>query len=172
MNILLTGASGFIGSHVASALQAAGHSVKPASRGNDLDFNRLLTRRAWQPQLENFDAVINCVGIIVETRASSFAVLHRESPSALFHACVDAGISRVIQVSALGADERAFTPYQQSKKAADDVLRSLPLDWFVLRPSLVYGRGGASLSMFRRLAALPLLPLVRRPADDPAGASR
>lgn len=87
-------------------------------------------------------------------------MLHYHAPVALFQACVQSGVRRVIQISALGADAGAFTPYQLSKKAADDVLRSLPLEWFILRPSLIYDQGGKSTQLFQRLARLPLIPLV------------
>jgi len=160
MKILLTGSSGFIGQHIDAALIAAGHEVMQASRCNGMDFNRMVQVSDWLPHLQHVDVVINCVGIIVETRQQQFINLHTAAPSALFRACEQAGVSRVIQISALGADEDAFTPYQLSKKAADDVLRSLALDWFILRPSLVYGEGGASTRFFRSLAKLPVLPLV------------
>lgn len=160
MNILLTGASGFIGQHLLKALQTAGHQVKAATRSNGFDFNQMTTKDAWLPHLQEIDVVINCVGIIVETRNQTFATLHHQAPVALFHGCEEANVMNVIQVSALGADEQAFTPYQLSKKAADDILRSLPLNWFVLRPSLVYGKGGKSLETFQRLASLPVLPLI------------
>lgn len=114
----------------------------------------------WQAHLINIDVVINSVGIISEGRGQRFKNLHHLAPSALFRACVQANVPRVIQISALGADDQAFTPYQISKKAADNVLRDLPLDWFILRPSLVYGEDGASAAMFQRLARLPVLPLV------------
>jgi uncharacterized protein YbjT (DUF2867 family) len=78
----------------------------------------------------------------------------------MFSACVEAGVKRVIQISALGADKDAFTPYQLNKFAADQHLRQLPLEWFILRPSLVYGEGGASLKMFKQMARLPLLALA------------
>ena len=160
MNILLTGANGFIGQHLLKALQTAGHQVKAITRRNGFDFNKMTTIDAWLPHLKEIDAVINCVGIIVETGNQTFTTLHYQAPVALFHACEEAKVLKVIQISALGADEQAFTPYQLSKKKADDVLRSLPLKWFVLRPSLVYGRGGKSMEMFQRLASLPVLPLV------------
>jgi len=160
MNILLTGASGFIGQHIAEALYAKGHKVKEVTRGNGYDFNQMTTKQAWLPLLKDMDVVINCVGIIAERRNQTFKALHYEAPTALFYACAERNTKRVIQVSALGADEFAFTPYQISKKEADDVLRSLPLNWFVLRPSLVYGRGGKSMQMFEHLASLPVLPLV------------
>ncbi|HEX5420589.1 MAG TPA: complex I NDUFA9 subunit family protein [Gammaproteobacteria bacterium] len=159
MRILLTGAGGFIGRHFAAALAGEDHEVILADRTHGVDFNRMLAIGDWLPLLSCVDAIINCVGIISETRGQSFAVLHHAAPAALFRASAEAGVRHVVQISALGADERAFTPYQLSKRAADDVLRSLPLEWFVLRPSLVYGPGGRSTALFRRLAALPVIPL-------------
>nr|CAA6814493.1 MAG: Epimerase [uncultured Thiotrichaceae bacterium] len=160
MKLLLTGASGFIGGHLRTALEAAGHELVHCSRSSGHDFTQMLSADDWVPLLEGVDAVINAVGIIVETGQQSFDVLHRQAPSALFEACQQQNIQRVIQISALGADEHAFTPYQISKKAADDRLRKTDLDWFVLRPSLVYGEGGASMAMFRQLSSLPIIPLV------------
>ena len=160
MKILLTGASGFIGRHILAALHSAGHEVMKASRASGVDFNHMSSSDDWLPHLQGIDAVINSVGIIAQTRGQSFASLHYHAPAALFHACAQSGIKRVIQISALGADEHAFAPYQLSKKSADDVLRSLALEWFVLRPSLVYGAGGKSTALFQRLAALPVVPLV------------
>ncbi len=160
MKVLLTGADGFIGRRVNMALRAAGHEVVPASRAHGVDFNRMREPSTWRPRLEGVEAAINAVGIIAESRGQRFAALHLEAPAALFRACVEGGVRRVIQISALGADARAFTAYQRSKLAADEVLRSLPLEWFVLRPSLVYGPGGRSAALFERLASLPVVPLV------------
>ncbi len=160
MNVLLTGASGFIGKHIKEKLLAKDHKVKEVTRSNGYDFNQMTTKEDWLPLLKGIDVVINCVGIIAENRSQKFKTLHSQSPISLFYACADRNINRVIQISALGADEHAFTPYQISKKEADDVLKALPLSWFVLRPSLVYGRGGKSMEMFQSLARLPVLPLI------------
>lgn len=160
MNILLTGANGFIGRHIHSALMSAGHEIIPVSRLHGFDYSAMQTTDDWLPHLQGVDAVINAVGIIAETRGQTFAALHYQAPVALFHACVETGVKRVVQISALGADEQAFTPYQLSKKAADDALCRLPLQWFVLRPSLIYGPGGRSMQLFQRMAMLPVIPLV------------
>ncbi|WP_456380364.1 NAD-dependent epimerase/dehydratase family protein [Thiolapillus sp.] len=160
MKILLTGASGFIGGHICQALQREGHEVACADRQHGVDFNQMQQASDWRKLLTGVDAVINSVGIIVERRSGSFINLHQKAPAALFTACVQENISRVVQISALGADDQAFTPYQRTKKAADDMLRGLPLKSFVLRPSLVIGAGSSSLAMFRRMAALPLLALA------------
>lgn len=163
MKILVTGSSGFIGQHVTARLIDDGHDVIAASRKTGVDFNRMLEPGDWLLHLEGVDVVINCVGIIAETGQQRFNILHNRAPAALFKACEQIGVTRVIQVSALisdGIDEKIFTPYQLSKKAADDVLRNLSLDWFILRPSLVYGEGGASTRFFKMLAKLPLFALV------------
>lgn len=162
MKILLSGASGFIGSHIAEALHAGGHEVVAVTRANGVDFMRMQAVDDWLCLLAGIDVVINSVGIITETRGQTFEAVHHHAPAALFQACVHRGIKRVIQISALGADACAVTPYQLTKKAADDVLRSLALEWFVLRPSLVFGPGGKSTVLFQRLARLPVIPLPGR----------
>ena len=167
MRILLTGASGYVGEHILSALQQNGHEViacvhnRPVEgvRNSRVDFSQMQQVNDWMPHLKGIDAVINSVGIIAENRKQRFDDLHFKTPRALFLACEKAAIKRVIQISALGADEQAIVPYHLSKKAADDVLRNTSLDWFILRPSLIYGEGGASFSLFKKLSRMPVIML-------------
>ena len=168
MNILLTGASGFIGSAVLRALLRQGHQVSACCRHPGrliaspnikylpVDFMSTNSVEHWLPHLHDIDVIINCVGIIAESKGQSFAQLHRQAPIALFQAGAEIGVKKIVQISALGADEQATSAYHISKKAADDVLRNLPLDWFVLQPSIVYGDGAQSSGLFHALAALPL----------------
>jgi nucleoside-diphosphate-sugar epimerase len=158
--VLLTGASGFIGSRIAAALVAAGHDVVPAARPQ-VDFARDTTAAAWAPRLVGVDVVINAVGILRERDTQTFEALHVAAPCALFEACAQARrVRRVLQISALGAEARALTAYHRSKAAADAfLLHRLPLRGVVVQPSLVYGAGGASARLFTLLATLPLLPL-------------
>ena len=160
MNILLTGATGFIGRHIYKALKFNGFSVTPMSRHQGYDANRMLQAESWLPLLHGVDCVINAMGIIHETGRQSFERIHTQAPIALFDACRQRSVKRVIQISALGADKDASTPFLLSKKLADDALRGFDIDWFVLRPSLVYGEGGESSAMLRKLAALPLIPVI------------
>ncbi|RZI84697.1 MAG: NAD-dependent epimerase/dehydratase family protein [Rubrivivax sp.] len=172
MNILLCGASGFIGAHLAKALQTRGHVLRlgvrdpqrHAAEQPDLDwvqvdFARDTTPDVWTARLRGIDVVINAVGILREEPGQSFEDLHVRGPSALFEACARSGIRRVIQISALGADEQAETAYHLSKKAADDCLLQLPVNGVVLQPSLVYGPQGASTRLFTTLATLPIMAL-------------
>lgn len=160
MNILLTGATGFLGCHIHAALLQAGHTVLPVARSRGHDFNRLQTPADWASLLHGVDAVINAVGIIGETRHQRFDVLHTRAPQALFAAAQAAGIGRLVQISAQGADATAFSAYHLSKRAADDTVRALPQPGWVLRPGLVFGPGGASQALFMRLARLPRIPVL------------
>lgn len=174
MRVLVTGASGFIGSALVSAMLARGHQVvacehrrRSRSPGAALtsipvDYMKDLDAAAWLPRLQDVDAVVNAVGILRENALSSFDALHHRAPAALFEACRQAGVDRCIQVSALGADEHADSRYHRSKRAADNALRQSGLAWTVVQPSLVFGRQGASTRLFTTLASLPASLLVGR----------
>lgn len=160
MRVLLVGASGFVGRNIHTALDQLGHQVIPISRRYGVDVRQLLTAAAWLPHLAGVDAVVNALGIIGETRTQRFATLHTAAPVALFQACVLAGVKRVIQISALGAEPAAFSAYHRSKLAADEFLQQLDLAWLVLRPSLIYGRGSRSGDLLLQVARLPYLPVL------------
>ncbi|HSV17228.1 MAG TPA: SDR family oxidoreductase [Casimicrobiaceae bacterium] len=172
MHILVTGANGFIGRALTAALRARGHSVcagvRRAPRSLDargglryvpVDFLTDVESADWLPRLHGIDAVVNTVGILRERGRATFARLHVEAPVALFTACAQAGIARVLQLSALGADAHAASDYHRSKRAADDALLARIPGAVCAQPSLVYGEGGASARLFTRLASLPLVPL-------------
>lgn len=175
MRILLTGANGFIGSHIMAGLLKAGYEVVAAVRDPlslkqrfpDIetvfcDFNTDTDPAVWLPRLHRIDAVINCAGILQGSRRQNMEAIHYLTPRALFAACRQAGVRQVIQISAISADEEAGTAYARSKKQADDFLRSLELDWIILRPSLIYAHGSyGGTSLLRGLAAMPWrIPVV------------
>ncbi len=175
MRIFITGARGFIGSHLTRAILDQGHEViavtpDPKTQTNlmpevavvRVDFREAHRPEDWLPHLAGVDAVINAAGIIRETGRQTFRALHAQAPIALFQACEAAGVRRVIQISALGCDEHAASQFHLSKKQADDALAASSLDWTILRPSIVYGPGARSMALFKALAALPITPLVNR----------
>jgi uncharacterized protein YbjT (DUF2867 family) len=154
---MIVGGTGFIGRRLADSLRAAGHTVIAITR-READFTRDLDPVAWLPKLAGVDAVINAVGILLEHGAQTFERVHERGPQALFSACATAGVRRVIQISALGA-EHGTTGYFRSKRRADEYLMQLPLDWTILQPSLVFGVGGTSARLFTMMASLPIVPL-------------
>jgi uncharacterized protein YbjT (DUF2867 family) len=165
--VLVLGASGFIGRHVAEALQNAGfqvvRGVRPGSspRADSVEFDYLRDQSPgdWLPRLAGIHAVVNAVGILRETRAVSFEALHVKAPVAMFEAAAASGVAMIVQISALGADENAASRYHLSKKRADDALARMAIGSTIVQPSLVFGERGASASFFTTLAALPVIPV-------------
>ncbi len=175
MRILIVGASGFIGGRLANALHSEGHNIVVCGRNlerleRQFPFAEKMMCElasdgiaAWRSRLLTVDAVINAAGIFSSAGRNNFERVHASGPRALFEACAAARISKLIQISALGADASARTPFYLTKRSADDcclrIARIYDLSgWVIIRPSLVIGRGGASTALFSAMAALPLQP--------------
>ncbi|KAG8154997.1 SDR family oxidoreductase [Burkholderia catarinensis] len=161
MTVLVCGANGFIGRALCAQLEAGGHrvlrGVRHAAGPRDvaIDFAKDVDPDTWLVRLEGVDVVINAVGILADRRGATLDAVHRAAPCALFTACCRAGVRRVIQISALGV-ERGDTRYFASKHAAERFLQTLPIDFRIVRPALVYGTAGTSARFFRMLASLPV----------------
>lgn len=173
MRILVAGASGFIGSHVAAHLQALGHDVLAAARGvtrasrRQPDLNWIAcdfrTDRVedWRARLKGVEAVVNCVGVLQDGLGDDSRAVHVEGAHALFRACEEAGVRRVLHVSAVGVEDAAGSAYSRDKLAGEAALKDRALDWLILRPSLVIARnvyGGTAL--IRSLCGLPFITPV------------
>ncbi|MEQ1559114.1 MAG: NAD-dependent epimerase/dehydratase family protein [Methyloglobulus sp.] len=164
MKILICGASGFVGRHLTKTLQQAGHDVargirKPALASDiAVDFSKDTDKGVWLPRLDGFDTVINVVGVLRDTQDQPMLKLHEQTPLALFAACQEMGIRRIVQGSALGVDQGIETAYFQTRRKPEDFVRNLPepMRWLITRPSVIYGEDGASAKMFRLQASLPV----------------
>jgi uncharacterized protein YbjT (DUF2867 family) len=166
MNILIVGATGLIGAALRRALMQWQHHVIAAQRSPPTDSGAWVaidmaqaSMADWSKALAGVDVVVNCVGIFREGPGRCFEELHHLGPVRLFDACAAHGVRRVVQISALGADEAAESAYHRSKAAADTHLLGLPLDAVVAQPSLVFSLNGPSSQALLTLASLPVVPL-------------
>ncbi|WP_448951933.1 SDR family oxidoreductase [Labrys neptuniae] len=192
MRILVPGGYGLIGSAIVSALLAAGHEVtglgrsvgqarlrEPRTRWLQHDLKDLISADAWRPLLADIDAVINAAGVLQDGPGDDVMVTQSLAMLALFEACEQVGVKRLVQISAVGASAGAATVFMRSKGLADAALQGSSLNWTILRPGLVLGSniyGGSAL--LHALASLPLLiplppvPPIRSVAlDDVAAAA-
>jgi uncharacterized protein YbjT (DUF2867 family) len=175
MRVLVTGAYGLIGSAVLARLHrdrhslvAAGRSIAEAQRRYgyaqwiEADFAQLSTPDAWRPLLAGIDAVVNCVGVLQDSIRDDAEFVHIRATCSLFDACAQAGIRRIVHLSAIGVERRGPTAFSRTKAEADRHLAEIDIDWTILRPGLVLGAtvyGGSA--MLRGIAGLPfVLPLA------------
>ncbi len=175
MKILIAGAGGFIGRQIALEAAGAGHEIVVCGRNADrlrlrfpcwtviaCDFTKD-TAEDWRERLAGIDAVVNAAGVFQSDAKNSIEAVHVTGPRALFDACAQVSLSKLVQISALGADDAARTQFHRTKREADDYCLALAgkhglQGWTVLRPSLVLGRGGQSSALFAALGALPWPP--------------
>jgi uncharacterized protein YbjT (DUF2867 family) len=174
MRVLVLGASGLIGSAVLARLVAEGHQITAAMRRHQgtspfsasvtelaIDIARAVHPADWVPYLHGLDAVVNCAGVLQDSTRDSTSGVHIHGAAALFAACEQVGVRRVVHLSAVGVDRPSSTAFSRTKLAGDQALMARDLDWVILRPSVVIGRpayGGSAL--IRALAALPMMPVI------------
>lgn len=171
MKILVIGGTGFIGSALVGRLVGSGHRVRVAVRSRNriarklpaeltvIDLAAATDPEDWRELLQGIDAVAYCAGVLQSSSTGTAAAVHIDAPSALYRACLDANVKRVVHLSAIGVDDSGYSNFSLSKKEGDNFLRSTELDWVILRPSVVFGEpayGGSAL--FRGLASLPITP--------------
>lgn len=170
--ILVLGGTGFVGHHLCRELVRLEHHVtvptRDVSRARDAQSPpslELVQADVHDPAalarlVPGHDAVVNLVAILHGSPAE-FERDHVELVKKIVRACQDAGVQRLVHVSALGAAPDAPSMYQRSKARGEAALQASPLDWTVLRPSVIFGEGDRFLTLFARLqSVLPVMPLA------------
>ena len=146
--IVVTGGTGFVGREICRQLAARGTPVRAVARQAPArplpdgvsffpaDVTRAISLRE---AMDGAKAVIHCVGIIREKGDATFDRIHRHATAETVAAAHRANVPRFLLISALGARPTSGARYQQSKAAAEDIVRQSGLAFTILRPSLVYG---------------------------------
>lgn len=165
MNILLLGGSGFIGARLAKVLREQGHRLTmPTSQTiNYLQLNPDAVQAACMGQ----EVLINAVGVM-HYKKDILETVHHLAPQRIATIAKASGIKQLLQLSALGADEAEDIAFVGSKGRGDNALLALADADFqvqIARPSIVFGRGGASSEAFLQAAKLPLLMLPEKGAQ-------
>lgn len=175
MQIVLLGATGFLGHHLIPALSAAGHDCivlsryKPGCReltvipGVEVRQANLHDDEQLKRHFSGADAVINMVGILNESgrNGNGFNRAHVELAEKIIKACQLCNVRRLLQVSALHAG-KGSSHYLASKGKAEELIRSAQdLDFTIIQPSVIFGEGDSFINRFAGLLKFtPVLPLA------------
>jgi len=148
--IVVTGGTGFVGREICRRLAAQGVPVRAVARHAPTQplpdgvsfFPADVTRAiSLREALDGAKAVIHTVGIIREKGDATFDRIHRHATAETVSAAHRARGPRFILISALGARPTSASRYQQTKAAAEEIVRQSGLAFTILRPSVVYGLG-------------------------------
>jgi uncharacterized protein YbjT (DUF2867 family) len=170
--VAIIGGSGFVGRHICHQLAGEGYRVRVATRDRERAKDKLIflptveveSVNAHDPQqlaafVRGADAVINLVGVLHERRgAGSFQAAHVELAGKIVDKCREAGVRRLLHMSALHADRSGPSRYLRSKGEAEAIVRDSGLAWTLFRPSVIFGEGDSFLNLFARL--LRFTPVV------------
>lgn len=172
MRVAITGATGFVGSHILNRLVSEGHNVRALARThprfNDITASKetvqfiygdVVTNTGLNELLRDAEAVIHLVGIIQEIGNSTFEKVHYEGTRNLVAAAKTLGINRFVQMSALGAKPNGVSKYQTTKWKAEEEVRNSGIPHVILRPSIIFGPGDGFVTQMAQL--MKASPLIR-----------
>jgi uncharacterized protein YbjT (DUF2867 family) len=171
--ILVTGAAGFVGRYVTRMLAGRGDRVRAlvrdtagAARLDDVDcelaHGDVTDPASLREALTGVDAVVHLVAIITG-RPTDFERVMTRGTANLLAAAQEAGIGRVVYMSALGtsAQTKDSVPYYRAKWACEQAVTASDIPHAILRPSFVFGPDGGALPRLLRIARLaPVTPVM------------
>lgn len=185
MKALVTGATGFVGGHLAEALRRRGDDVTALARSADKAAaltplgvavvpGDLHDRAALQRAVEGQDIVYHVAGVVAARSEADFMAANRDGTRNVIEAAERAGTGRLVFVSSMAAvgptakgrplrgDEvpRPVTAYGRSKLAAEQFVTASRLAWSIVRPPMVYGPHDREVLKVFRLARLGIAPVL------------
>ncbi len=174
--VTIFGGSGFVGRYISQRIARAGWRVRVAvRRPNEAHFVRpygvvgqvepiqanIRDDASVRRAIAGAAAVINCVGILVETGKQRFGDVQTRGAERVARIAAEEGVTRLVQISAIGADPDSDSAYASSKAEGEAaVTRAFPAA-VILRPSIVFGSEDEFFNRFASMARIsPVLPLV------------
>lgn len=174
--IVVFGGSGFIGRYVVKALCKRGKRVRVPMRRphvgqelrlmGDVGQVELIQANVRYPDsvaraLEGADGVVNLIGLLSEKGTQTFSDVQAKGAETIAQAAKAAGVTRFVQVSAIGADANSKAVYARTKAQAEAAVRAAVPTASILRPSIVFGAEDGFFNRFADMAKFaPALPLI------------
>ena len=170
--VVVTGASGYLGSHITRLLVQAGYPVRAMVR------NRLTAQKEGRlaglevewleadvtrpdtltPAVKGATAIVHTVAIAIEKGGRTYEQVNYQGTVNLVDAMKTAGVNRLIYISQLGADANLPFRFLASKGKAQNYVSASGLDWTAFQPSVIWGPEDEFANSFARL--IPLTPFI------------
>jgi len=172
VRVAVTGATGFVGRQVVKRLANAGHEIVAVVReGSPRDVlpegtleyatGDVADAVALEAAFRGCEAVVHLVGIIRETSGSTFQSVHVAGTRNVVEAARRAGVRRIVHMSALGTRADAASRYHRTKWDGEQAVRECGLEWVILRPSLIFGKGdGFTSTVIGLVNSWLLIPVI------------
>jgi len=174
--VTIFGGSGFLGRYIAQRMAHQGWRVRVAvRRPNEAMFVQpygqvgqvipvqanIRDDASTRAAIAGADVVVNCVGILAENSRQKFDAVQGDGVARIATMSAEAGASKFIHVSSIGADVESNSKYLRSKAAGEAaVLAAIP-DAVILRPSVVFGTEDRFFNKFGTMSRyFPILPMV------------
>lgn len=174
--VTVFGGSGFIGHYVVRALARQGWRVRVAVRrpnhapelrvmGDvgqiELSQANLRVPASIELALEDASACVNLVGVMYQQGPQTFEALQTAGAASVAEAAARLGVSRLVQVSAIGADAGSTSRYARSKAGGEAAVQAAFKGATIVRPSIVFGPEDDFFNRFAAMAAMgPAVPLI------------
>ena len=174
--VTIYGGSGFVGRYIARRMAKAGWRVRVAvRRPNEAIFVKpygvvgqvepvfcnIRDDSSVRSVMSGADAVVNCVGILAESGKNNFDAVQAEGAARIAMIAADEGVSKLVHISAIGADENSESDYARTKALGEQgVLEHMP-GAVILRPSIIFGPEDEFFNRFAGMTKFgPVLPVV------------
>jgi uncharacterized protein YbjT (DUF2867 family) len=174
--VTIYGGSGFVGRYIARRMAQAGWRVRVAVRNPNQAlhvkpygavgqvepvFCNIRDDASVRAVMQGADAVVNCVGILVESGRNRFGAVQAEGAERIARIATECGVEKLVHLSAIGADAASDSLYQRSKAKGEAGVQTHFPNAVILRPSVIFGHEDQFFNRFAAMARMsPFLPLV------------
>jgi len=166
MRIAVTGAAGFVGTHLTHRLESEGHDLvlisrRPRKENDQIAADDLSDASVLRELFRGCKVVAHCAGINREIGAQTYQRVHVEATRNVVEAAKAAGVEKIVLMSFLRARANCGSPYHESKWEAEEIVRNSGLDYTIIKAGVIYGLGDHMLDhLSHALHTFPVFGLV------------